>query len=187
LQDLADRMVFGLAYIRTNARVQEQASLLDTAHEAILVKDLEDRITYWNKGAERTYGWSAAEALGKRSCDLLSTDLERHREALAEVLAQGEWNGEMIKKTKDGREIVIEVRWTLRFDEDGHPESILAINSDVTERKKLETQFLRAQRMESIGTLAGGIAHDLNNALAPIQMAISILEDHFTDERRNEP
>ena len=65
------------------------------------------------------------------------------------------------------REITIEARWTLIRDKEGRPKSVLAINTDITEKKKIEAQFMRAQRMESIGTLAGGIAHDLNNILAP--------------------
>ncbi len=73
-------------------------------------------------------------------------------------------------------EITIEARWTLIRDNEGQPKSVLAINTDITERKKIEAQFMRAQRMESIGTLAGGIAHDLNNILAPIVMSIYLLK-----------
>ena len=83
---------------------------------------------------------------------------------------------------KDGEEIVVESRWTLVRDEKGQPASILVINTDVTERKRTESQFLRAQRMESIGTLAGGIAHDLNNVLSPILMAVQLLELKAKDE-----
>ena len=83
--------------------------------------------------------------------------------------------------TRDKREIIIEARWTLIRDNAGHPKSVLAINTDITDKKKIEAQFMRAQRMESIGTLAGGIAHDLNNILAPIIMSIDflkIISDH---------
>jgi signal transduction histidine kinase len=83
---------------------------------------------------------------------------------------------------RDGAEIVVESRWTLVRDERGQPKSILVINTDVTEKKRMESQFLRAQRMESIGTLAGGIAHDLNNVLSPILMAIDMLRLKTTDE-----
>ena len=82
----------------------------------------------------------------------------------------------------DGCAITVEGHWTLVRDAEGEPKSILCINTDITERKKLETQFLRAQRMESIGTLAGGIAHDLNNVLAPIVMAIEFLKLKNNDE-----
>jgi PAS domain S-box-containing protein len=162
---------------QSEERLAEQAALLDAAHEAILVKDLDDRIIFWNKGAERTYGWTASEALGRKSIELLHGDPRKFQEAYSSLLGKDGWQGEMCKQAKDGRELTIDVLWTLVRDEKGQPKSVLAINSDITERKKLEVQFLRAQRMESIGTLAGGIAHDLNNILAPILLSIEILED----------
>lgn len=97
------------------------------------------------------------------------------------VMEQGEWVGEIEHKTQDGKHILLVSRWTLVRDEAGQPRSILAINTDVTQQKLLEQQFLRAQRMESIGTLAGGIAHDLNNVLAPIMMSIELLKGSLPD------
>ena len=97
------------------------------------------------------------------------------------TISQGEWHGELQHLTKDRREITVEARWTLIRDNEGHPKSVLAINTDITEKKKIEAQFMRAQRMESIGTLAGGIAHDLNNILAPIMMSIDILKARSDD------
>src|SRR6185295_396847 len=94
----------------------------------------------------------------------------------------GEWKGEVHQTHRDGSEIIVESRWTLVRDESGTPTSILVINTDITEKKRMESQFLRAQRMESIGTLAGGIAHDLNNVLSPILMAIDMLQLKATDE-----
>ena len=113
---------------------------------------------------------------------LLRGDAQATREAEAAVVANGEWHGEMMKQTKDGREIVVDVRWTLLRDAQDRPRSILAIADDVTEKKALEAQLFRAQRIESIGTLAGGIAHDLNNVLAPIMMSIEMLEDIARDD-----
>ena len=92
------------------------------------------------------------------------------------TIKNGEWQGELEHLTKDGGRITTEARWTLIEDNDGQPKSVLSIDTDITERKKIEAQFMRAQRMESIGTLAGGIAHDLNNILAPIMMSIGILK-----------
>ncbi|HLM23635.1 MAG TPA: ATP-binding protein, partial [Pyrinomonadaceae bacterium] len=97
-------------------------------------------------------------------------------------LRDGEWQGEIRQTRRDGADIIVESRWTLVRDEKGQPNSILVINTDVTEKKQMESQFLRAQRMESIGTLAGGIAHDLNNVLSPILMAIDMLQLKATDE-----
>jgi PAS domain S-box-containing protein len=164
-------------------RLREQATLLDHTQEAILLRGLDDKILFWNKGAEKIYGWSSAEVLGKDILDLLynnSTFL--YEKAKHAVLEKGEWSGELHQMTGQGREIVIESHWTMVRDEREQPKSILIINTDVTEKKKIETQFLRAQRMESIGTLAGGIAHDLNNILSPILMAVRILQMKMTDE-----
>ena len=111
-----------------------------------------------------------------------SLQLDAAREA---IIQNGEWNGEMHQVRRDGNEIIVESRWTLVRDEQGKPKSILVINTDVTEKKRMESQFLRAQRMESIGTLAGGIAHDLNNILSPILMAIDMLQLRLSDESSN--
>jgi PAS domain S-box-containing protein len=182
LQIFATRAESELERQHTDAQVREQAALLDIAHDAILVKDLGNRIIYWNKGAERTFGWSAAEALGRDSGELFHEDGEWRRLAEAALLADGAWQGEVTKRTRDGRSITVLVHWTLVRDEQGTPKSVLSINTDVTETKKLEAQFLRAQRTESIGTLASGIAHDLNNVLAPILMSVEMLKDVITDD-----
>src|SRR6185369_16911296 len=161
---------------RAEEQVREQAALLDQAQDAILVRDLEQKILFWNKGAEKIYGWTAEEVVGK---PLFKEMLDQARAA---VIQNGEWQGELHQKRRDGKEITVESRWTLVRDEVGQPHSILVINTDITEKKRMEAQFLRAQRMESIGTLAGGIAHDLNNVLSPILMAIDMLQLKTTDE-----
>jgi PAS domain S-box-containing protein len=161
----------------TEERLREQAALLNEARDAILVRDLTDRITFWNSAAEHIYGWTAEEAIGRSVRDLLyggrSTEFEEARRVL---IQNGKWDGELNHVAKGGKKIIVESRWTLVRDESGLPKAIFAINTDMTQKKKLEAQFLRAQRMESIGTLAGGIAHDLNNLLSPIVMAIRMLE-----------
>ncbi len=182
LQIFAARAASELERQQTDAQVREQAALLDVAHDAIQVRDLDGRILYWNKGAERLYGWTALDVLGRESVDLLYKDPAQFDHAHARLLARGEWQGELTKKTRDGRDIIVEARWTLVRDAEGRPTSILAINTDVTARKRLESQFLRAQRMEGIGTLAGGIAHDLNNVLAPILMAIEMLKSAVSSD-----
>src|SRR5690349_6245173 len=168
---------------RAEEQIREQAELLDQAQDAILVRDLDQNILFWNKGAEKIYGWSADEVKGKNAEALLfkehSPQFDAAREA---IISGGQWKGEMHQVRRDGAEIVVESRWTLVRDERGQPKSILVINTDVTEKKRMESQFLRAQRMESIGTLAGGIAHDLNNVLSPILMAIDMLQMKTTDE-----
>lgn len=161
---------------RAEEQVRQQAALLDKAQDAILVRDLDSRIQYWNRGAEQLYGWSAQEVIGLNADEVLYRDPTIFRQARQLVLETGEWFGELPQIDRRGRELLVEARWTLVRDENGAAQSILAINTDITERKKLEAQFLRAQRMESIGTLAGGIAHDLNNVLAPILLSLGMLK-----------
>ena len=169
---------------RANQTLREQASLLDKAQDAILVTDLQRRLTYWNKSAERLYGWIADEVIGNVVTDLFypNGDDQELRQAFQDVLDRGEWTGELQPQTKSGRKITIESRWTLVRDGSGNDRSILLINTDVTDRRQLEQQFYRAQRLESIGTLAGGIAHDLNNVLAPIILGMGMLRDKLTDD-----
>jgi PAS domain S-box-containing protein len=165
-------------------RLREQGALLDLTHEAVFVQDMEYRVRYWNRGAERLYSWPAAEAMGQDVTHLLNVgnrgDLS---EARSVVLQDGVWTGILQQRTRDGRELVVQSSWTLVRDESGTPRSILAVNTDVTEMRKLEAKFLRSQRMESIGTLAGGIAHDLNNVLSPILMAVGLLRRQIQDPR----
>jgi PAS domain S-box-containing protein len=169
--------------LRANERLVELAALLDQSHEAIVVRELDNRIRYWGRGAERLYGWTAEEVIGRPIQELIyREDLSQMAEATRKVIEKGEWNGELRHITKDGREVIVEGHWTLAHDAEGAPKTILAINTDITEKKKLESQFLRAQRLESIGTLASGIAHDLNNILSPITMGAQMLQMRLEDE-----
>lgn len=166
---------------RLNEQLREKASLLNKAQDAILVRDMEHRITYWNKSAERLYGWTAEEAMGRSAETLLKTDPKAFEQAFQEVSRTGEWTGELNKIAKDGSTLIVEAHWTLVRDGMGQPVSVLDINTDISARKKAELQMFRAQRMESIGTLAGGVAHDLNNVLAPILMSLELLRMHCPD------
>ncbi len=184
------RMVGGMSdetdRVEAERRVREQAELLAKAQDAIIVRELDHTITFWNPSAKRLYGWSTEEAVGRRVEELLYEAPEAFRAATSTVLDRGEWVGELEQVRKDGTTITVEGRWTLVRDDDGEPGRILAINTDVTERKKLLAQFLRAQRMESIGTLASGIAHDLNNVLAPILLSIELLKLDAEDAETRE-
>ncbi len=168
-------------------KIREQAALLDVSTEAIFVRDLDHKILFWNKGAERLYGWKTEEVLGKDALELLYKKSAPQQEEIQKIIAEkGEWRGELPTVTKDGKPIIVESHWTLVRDGEGQPKSILVVNTDITEKKQLEMQFLRAQRMESLGTLASGIAHDLNNVFAPILMTSQLLELTITDERSQE-
>ncbi len=166
-------------------KIREQAELLDITTDAIIVRQLDHQIRFWNQGAERLYGWKAQQVLNKNVNELLYqheslSQLDNIQTSLAE---SGSWQGELHQLTKEGKEIIVASRWTLVRDEDGQPKSILTVNTDITEKKQLEAQFLRVQRLESIGTLASGIAHDLNNALTPMLLSVQLLEKKLLDEQ----
>ena len=185
LQDLEQRVKLRTQELEASKlAAHEKASLLELSRDAILVCGLDHRVTYWNKSAERLYGWTAAEAIGRLVTEIKDQNSEVFQQAFEKVMQTGEWDGELNQVGKDGRKLIVEGRWTLLRDAAGQPRSILVINTDITERKKVEEQLLRAQRMESLGTLAGGIAHDLNNALTPIMMSIELLKLHEQDALR---
>lgn len=166
-------------------RIREQAELLDHASDAIHVRTLDHIIRYWNLAAGTIYGWQPGEVLGRKYTDIHPHDAQFVR-AQAALLEHGGWSGEMKHPTQSGKVIDVFCRWTLVHGEPGHPASILAIHTDVTEKKQIESQYLRAQRLESLGSLAGGIAHDLNNILSPILLAVPLLREAVAnpDDRR---
>ena len=161
---------------RSAQKISQQAALLDISSDAILVRDLAGDIQYWNRGAERIYGWSRAEAAGKNAVDLLNRTVPAKLEdALTAVMEIGEWQGELSRINKAGNAVIADSRWTLVRNEANEPTAILTVDTDITEAKAIEVQSLRAQRLESLGTLASGIAHDLNNVLTPIAGAAYLL------------
>jgi PAS domain S-box-containing protein len=157
-------------------RLREQADIINRAHDAIIVCEcVTSRITFWNAGAQRLYGWTSEEAVGRRMDQLIFADPDRVGALSKALSCADEFRGELRQIAKDKKELVVDGRATLVRDPGAAPHSILIINTDITEHKKLETQLLRAQRLESIGTLASGVAHDLNNILAPILMGAAVL------------
>ena len=168
---------------RAEEKIRQQAALLEVARDAILVVDLKGRILFWNQWATRMYGWTAEETVEKTSEQILY----RHvpllwQNAMHTLMTQGQWRGEVNQLTKHGKEIVVESHWTLVKEENGTASSILKVNSDITDKKLLEKQFLQGQRLESLGTLAGGIAHDINNVLTPILLAAQLLRMKVDDD-----
>ncbi len=164
-------------------KFRQQAALLDQATDAIQVRDLEDHILFWNKGAERIYGWTVEEAMGRDVKELNYMEgCDDFYEAKRILLERGEWSGETHPVTKSGQKIIVENRWTLLRDREENPESILVINTDVTEKRKMEAQYLHAQHLEIIGTLAAGIAHDMGNIISPIMLATRLLRPNMKDD-----
>ncbi|BAZ70408.1 multi-sensor hybrid histidine kinase [Fischerella sp. NIES-4106] len=175
---------YALERKQNEKKIREQAALLDVATDAIFVQDLDNKILFWNKAAELLYKWKKEEAIGKKALELWQEkDLSKLQAAFSILMKNRAWEGELQQITKIGQEITVESRWTLVRDFDHRSQCFLVVNTDITQKKLLESQFLRAQRLESIGTLASGIAHDLNNVLAPILMTAQLLESQLDDER----
>ena len=143
LQIFATRSAVELERQLADAHIRRQASLLDSAQDAILVCDLHQHVLFWNKGAERAYGWTQQEVLGRAMPELLCSDLAACEQASAMVLAEGSWNGEMEHQRHDGSTVATEGRWTLVRSDDGLPESVLCIHTDITQRKATERQIQR--------------------------------------------
>jgi PAS domain S-box-containing protein len=156
--------------------LREQAELLDLSHDTIFVRDMSDVITYWNRGAEDSYGWSRALALGKKSNRLIRTQFPAaHDAAVAQVLRTGHWEGELVHTRRDGTKMTVASRWSLQRDEQGRPIAILETNTDITERKETQETLAQAQaelthvmRVATLGELTASIAHEVNQPLAGI-------------------
>jgi two-component system, cell cycle sensor histidine kinase and response regulator CckA len=172
---------------QAEAKIREQAALIDKAQDAILVGDLSGQVVYANASAERLYGWTAAELQRDGAVQQLFAPVAEKLAEIRRVVSEsGEWMGELEQATRSGGRIIVESRWTLIKNELQEASSFLLINTDITEKKRLEAQFLRNQRMDTIGALAGGMAHDLNNALSPILMGIQLIRRKAQDEETQE-
>jgi PAS domain S-box-containing protein len=184
----------------------QQANLLNLTHDTIFVRDMNDVIIYWNRGAEELYHCSAEEAIGRRSQDLLKTvfasptddDATRAQAIRNELLRMGRWDGELRHTKSDGTELVVSSRWSLQRDESGKPIAILETNNDITERKRREdeirdlNQQLERRSSELEGTnkeleaFAYSVSHDLRAPLRHIVGYTELLQKHLssgTDEK----
>ncbi|MCV3214029.1 PAS domain S-box protein [Plectonema radiosum NIES-515] len=166
LRDITERQ-------QTQQKIREQAALIDITTDAIIVRDLQNQILFWNKGAENLYGWQTEDVTGYE--EIFSQDSLEIEAALKTVVESGSWQGELRRYTRKGKELIVATRWTLMRDNADLPKSILSVDTDITEKKQLELQVLRAQRLESLGTLASGISHDLNNIFTPIMTVAQLL------------
>lgn len=118
-----------------------QASLLDKAQDAISATDMDGRIIFWNKGAQRLYGWTSAEVMGQLKAKLIVADEAPFEVAFQKMVQQGDWTGELLKRRKDGRTLCVEAHLTLMRDDDGQPQSMLCIDTDLTLRKRAEREI----------------------------------------------
>lgn len=171
--------------VRHRQQIEQQSQMLDQVSDAVSVVDMDGRITFWNQAASRLFGWPADEVLGKKAYEILYRgDPETMLQLMRETNARRSWAGELTKTTRSGKSIVVEHRRTVLRDESGATRGHLCIDIDITDRKKQERASHRSQRLESIGTLAGGIAHDLNNVLTPILMGAKLLASGRTSANR---
>jgi diguanylate cyclase (GGDEF)-like protein/PAS domain S-box-containing protein len=127
---------------QAEARNRLQASLLDNAQDAISVTGIDARITYWNRGAQRLFGWTADEVMGKTKAELLLVSEEEFLTAYQAALQNNDWTGELRKRRKDGGSVTVESHLTFVREEDGRPQSVLEIETDITQRKHDEQEIL---------------------------------------------
>jgi len=172
LRDARDRLEIEVAE-RT-----QQASLLNLTHDSIFVRDMTGQVTYWNRGAQELYGWSAEEAVGKSTQDLLqATYTAPLEEVNAQLLSMGRWEGEVIHTRADKSRVTVSSRWALRRDEQGQPLAVLETNNDITDRKRREEEIRglnqeltkRSAELQStnkeLEAFAYSVSHDLRAPL----------------------
>jgi len=172
-------------------KLKEQSALLDLAHDAIFVRDMEGRIVFWNRGAEQTYGCSKDEALGKMPKDLLKAKYpEPLEDIVGTVITGGRWEGELQHVRCDGRSIILASRWALSRDADAKPSGFLEINRDVTERKEAERRiysYLKKLRDTNsvLQDFAFVASHDLQEPLRKISIYSDRLRNSYAEVLEN--
>ncbi|HUR92935.1 MAG TPA: PAS domain S-box protein [Gemmatimonadales bacterium] len=162
------------ALVAESARSRELAQVLDLAQA--LVRDLDGRITYWSSGAARLYGYPAAEAVGRSARDLLQTQYPAPAEDVhGALLARDHWEGELSNTARDGRRMTIAAQWVLRRSEAGEPLGVFEVHTDETARREIEERARQNERLEVVGQLAGGVAHEANNQMTVVLGAAEFL------------
>jgi PAS domain S-box-containing protein len=180
---------------RAERQLRKQAELLSLAHDAIIVRDTKGQINFWNQGAEKTYGWTAAEAIGRITHHLLQTRFPVSLEALEAALEdRGEWEGELLHTARDGRKIIVTSRQSLRRREHSASATVMEINRDVTERKRAEEEIRklnqeleqrvieRTRELQAVNkeleAFAYSVSHDLRAPVRHIAGFTQLLEKH---------
>lgn len=175
---LVRSQLYAIERQRTEEKLKEQATLLDITPNAITVLDQEGRVLYWNKGAEKLYGWTAEEVFHKKVDELLYIDTQRDAliKAREQGLAEGEWAGELEQTDRHERPVVVESRWLLVRDDSLKPKAFLVSDTDITARKKAEEELkriheelIRNERLAAVGEIVMTYTHLLANAVTPIK------------------
>ena len=177
-EDFTERKLTRDKLRESEAHLREQASLLDLTHDTIFVRDLNDVIIYWNRGAEEQYGWTKAEAIGQVSHEIMRTAFPEPIDQINATLQRtGRWEGELVHSRRDGSRLTVASRWSVQRDERGQPVGTLESNNDITERRRAEesarqaeAKLARVVRQTTMGEFAASIAHELRQPLAAIAM-----------------
>ena len=173
---------------RAEEKNLQLAALVESSDDAIVGLDLNRIITSWNKGAERMYGYSAEEIIGRPTSLFIPPDLENETLSIRERINQGESidHFETLRRRKDGTLVDVSLTFSPIWDAGGKLIGHASIARDITEQKKIQAQLMRVQRLESLGTLAGGIGHQFNNINAVISGYLEILamEENLPERAR---
>ena len=166
----------------------ERADLLELATDAIMVRDMDGTIRFWNSGAEALYGWPRQEVLGRNLHSTLATQFPApFPDIQSKLLKTGHWEGNLVQRTRDGREVTVACRKALKNDKAGAPAAVLEIGRDITERIRAEEALRNAEKLAAMGRVAGIIAHEINNPLEAILNIFHLLRDHSSlDEEATE-
>ncbi|TAK52430.1 MAG: PAS domain-containing hybrid sensor histidine kinase/response regulator, partial [Bacteroidetes bacterium] len=171
--------------IKAEEEISKLRKAVETAGEVIFITNSDGIITFINPEFTRLYGYPEEEIVNKTTPRILRSGLmsdEEYNLLWKTLASKQQVKKEFLNQSKDGKHILVESSISPIVDEMGNIEGYLAIQLDITEKKRLEEQFLRTQRLESLGTLAGGVAHDLNNVLAPILLSIEVLKRYATTD-----
>jgi PAS domain S-box-containing protein len=164
---------------KAEAKIQRQAEALELANDAILILDLDGKIEFWNRGAERLYGWTREEAMQRRAQDLLQT---RFPVSLPQIVKQawqlGEWQGELRQTTRTGKQVLVASRWNPRFDFRGELAGTFEVNRDITGHRQTEHALQTAEKLATVGRLTSTIVHEINNPLGALENLVYLLQEN---------
>ena len=157
-------------------RLRQLLATLDLG--AAMVLDFSGAIRVWSRGCERLYGWTTNQAIGQRAHELLQTAFPAPLAEIEDILLHdGEWHGDLRHRTRDGDQLIVVAHQALRRDAQGHPVAVLVNLVDITHQRDIEARLAQSQKMEAVGQLTGGFAHDFNNVLLAVGLSLEMIED----------